>query len=1003
MDPFLRLTADNLYTRFGDHLSDIAVIFPNNRAKLFFSEHLYRIAGKPVWTPSFLTINDLFSSHSRLKVADTFTLVAHLYGVYLLESNKSESFDEFYLWGELLLSDFDDVDKNLADATQLFRNIKEQAAYTDTLEHLTDEQVASIRRFFRNFDPNRKTELKQRFIENWNILMQVYTGFRELLETHGLAYEGMLNRQVIDRLKSEDSTGFHFDNYAFIGFNVLNRCEQELFRYLQNAGKALFYWDYDISYMQFKEHEAGRFMRQNLEQFPNELDKSLFDNFNTRSRQIRFIASSSENAQARYLPDWINTLGSDLRPEETAVVLCNEQLLLPVLHSVPDSIRELNVTMGFPLNQAPISNLIIRICQLHASGLFKGEFQHFNYRYVLPVLQHPLIRMVSPASVPLEQTIRTGSIFKPAASDLQRDALLKTIFTPADNTLALSSLLTDMLTQLARFRPVSEPTEKSISHLNQTRITTDQSLTDDPLFQESVFRCFTLITRLKDALSESVVSLNMPVFQALLQKMIAVTSIPFSGEPVRGMQIMGMLETRTLDFKNLMVLSVNEGMLPKTGTDVSFIPYNLRKGFGLTTSEHKDSIFAYYFFRLLQRAETITLVYNTSTEGLNRGEMSRFMLQLLVESPHPISHFNLHANLGFSQPRSLQIDKSPGILRFLRQQYNISQTGKVLSPTSLNTLIDCSLKFYFNYVAGLKEKDEISDEIDGAMLGTFFHHAAEYLYTDILLRKSGQESNQVIIESCRQHKTINQALQNKGLSGQITTTDLEPWIRGPFSAEKLAEHVMRTDFFQLPPDSDKTPEYNGEQLIRLKLLTSFIKTLVRLDSERTPFELTGLETEVVEKLDINTTEGPLTVRIGGTIDRTDRQGDVLTVIDYKTGGKPVEPKTIDELFRQQEKRGSYIFQIFMYSAMLQRKHPSLKVTPQILYINMAGSDEYSPFITIGSGKEKTVISDYGFYDQAFREGISNLIASLFDPENPFVQTSEPKRCEYCSYKAICRR
>ncbi|MDP4277793.1 MAG: PD-(D/E)XK nuclease family protein [Bacteroidota bacterium] len=1030
MDSFLRLTAKDLYNRYGDHLPDVAVIFPNNRAKLFFGDCLYRIAGKPVWTPSFLTINDLFSSHSQLKTADSFTLVALLYKVWLQESRKDEAFDDFYLWGELLLSDFDDVDKNRADATQLFRNIREQAAYTDTLEHLTDEQVEVIRHFFKNFNPDRKTELKERFIENWNILMQVYTNFRASLETDKLAYEGMVNRSVVEHMLTEGVSGFNYEKYAFVGFNVLNECEKTLFRLLQQAGKALFYWDYDVFYMRYKEHEAGRFMRQNLEQFPNELDKSNFDTFSTTPKHIRFIASSTENAEARYLPDWIeglrqsgnqpqtpgqttaqasglataDSMGKSLpvqtegpfRPEETAVVLCNENLLLPVLHSVPDCISELNVTMGFPLMQTPVSNLVIRICQLHADGFMKDGSERYNYRYVIPVLQHPLVRMASPNAIALEKHLRSNNVFRPSKQELQPDHFLEAVFKPVSTVLSLSASLMDILTQLAHYQGETDDSgEASIS----------QEVTDDPLLQESIFRCYTLIARLNDSISQHLVVVSLSTFQALLLKVMSVTSIPFSGEPVRGMQIMGMLETRNLDFKNVLVLSVNEGMLPKTGGEISFIPYNLRKGFGLTTSEHKDSIFAYYFFRLLQRAENITLVYNTSSEGTNRGEMSRFMLQLLVESPHPVSHFNLHANLSLSRDRTIRIDKTPEIIRFLHHQYDLNQNkdAQTLSPTALNSLIDCSLKFYFRYVAGLKEPDEISDEIDGAVLGTLFHHAAEYIYTDILLRKAGRESHPVLVEKAREEKFLANALKNKEVSGLINASDLEPWIKGTRSLEQLADHVMRMDFFKLPADSLVKPDYSGEQLIRRRLLASFLTTLLKLDAARAPFDIAGLETFVSDIRETATENGTIAFRIGGIIDRMDKQAGRLNIIDYKTGGEPITPRSTDELFIQQEKRGNYIFQIFLYSSILQHLDSSLTLTPQLLYINKAGFDEYSSLITIGMRKEKTTVTDFAPYLEAFDQQLVNLVGRLVDPKEPFVQTALLKHCEFCPYKAICER
>lgn len=991
MESFLRLTAQHLYNQYGDCLSDIAVIFPNNRAKLFFSEHLLELAGKPIWTPSFLTINNLFESQSTLKVADTLSLVARLYKTFQEVSQRPETFDEFYLWGELLLSDFDDVDKNMADATQLFRNIKEQAAFTDTLEHLSEEQVLVIRRFFDHFDPSRKTELKRRFIENWNCLMQVYSHFKEALESNELAYEGMLNRKVIEGLRGNEGGVFSNKKYAFVGFNVLNQCEKELFKHLLKQDKALFFWDYDNSYLQVNDHEAGRFMRQNLEHFPNQLDGAHFNSFFNNRKHLDFVASASENAQARYLPEWIRSLGPGFKPEETAVVLCNESLLLPVLHSIPESVSELNVTMGFPLSQAPVSNLITRICLMHTSGVQtdKKSVVRFNFRYLLPILQHPLVVMSSAAASRVEAEIKQQNLFRVSTHTLWQDTFLKELFTPVNNSIELAERLMNVLSNLSRKR-VAEPIE-------------GENQQDDPLFQESIFQCYTLISRLRDTLNEGLVEVGMPVFTSLLQRVISVTSIPFSGEPVRGMQIMGMLETRTLDFKNVLILSVNEGMLPKSANDVSFIPYNLRKGFGLTTSDHKDSIFAYYFYRLLQRAEHITLAYNTSSDGLNRGEMSRFMLQLLVEAQQPISCYQLHTTMGLSTVRTLQVDKSAHVMDTLFHRFNSTTSNRLLSPTALNTYIDCPLRFYFRYVANLKEQETISDEIDGAMLGTCFHHAAEYLYTDILLRKAGKRPGPAEIETARKEKTLQRGLQEGTIQGAISSEDFEPWLTSIRSIEELARHVMGINFFHLKPESEEKPEFSGEQLIRLRLLTHFLRTFVELEKQEAPFELVGMETKVEYPVPIETSNGRLVLRLGGTIDRIHYKEGNWTVVDYKTGGESVNPNSIEALFKPHPKRASHIFQLLTYCAILHRTKPEWLLKPKLLYINKAGADDYSGDIQLGSRNNKQTCVDYATHDELFWGELQRMLHDLFDPALPFVQCDALTTCEYCDYKAICKR
>jgi len=1001
MVTFLQRTAEDLYTKYGEDLASVAVVFPNNRARLFFSEHLFQAAGKPVWSPGFITISDLFREQSDLEIADPMALVGILYHIYINASSKEESFDEFYLWGEILLSDFDDTDKNLVDARQLFSNIKEQAQYTDTLEHLTDEQVASIRLFFKNFNPDRKTELKQRFIENWNILFEVYQGFKESLENQGLAYEGMLYRKVVESIKVNGVTGFRYKKYAFVGFNVLNRCETDLFTLLQKSGKAIFYWDHDIFYMREPKHEAGRFMKQNLEHFPNELGKTGFDCFEKIPKKIRFISASTENAQARFIPDWImylqNEYGEAFNQGETAIVLCNEGLLLPVLHSIPDSITDINVTMGFPMVQAPIFNLLNQIALLHADGFYHGSDARFNHRFVLPVLQHPLVRQNSAQAEILENKLKFANSFRPTASELKADELLSMIFTPVDGPEELAENMLNILRMMAT---------PGTSGNDVSENSSEEAISDryDPMYSEAIFRCYTLTSRLRDLIKQGLIKVNIHTFQKLLLKMLSTASIPFSGEPVRGMQIMGMLETRNLDFKNVLILSVNEGMLPKGSTDTSFIPYNLRKGFGLTTIEHKDSIFAYYFFRLLQRAENISLVYNTSSDGLNRGEMSRFMLQLLIESNYKIERLNLTSGIELTDSLEISIEKSPEIILNLKENYdlNTSHESKTFSPTALNSLLDCPLRFYLHYMAGLKEPEEVKEGIDGALLGNFFHHSAQYIYTSVLLRKAGKSCTTESIEEVMENGYLNKAIESREISGKVETEDIEPWIENKLSIEAVVDHFFKRDYFMVKEDGPQ-PEYNGEQLIIRKLVTGFLKTLLWIDKQMAPFTIMALEKRVSEIIETQTPSGKIKISVGGYIDRIDKKDNNVRVLDYKTGGVIMEPISVYELFESDKKRASNILQTFVYSAILQKTIPDLKVIPQIMYINAAAKKDYSAAIRMGPSRQKAVVEEILPIMDVIREKLEKLFTDLFDESKPFCQTDVTDRCEWCDFKGICRR
>ena len=335
METFLQLVAHDLYSKIGNDLSRTAIVFPNKRASLFFNEYLAAESDRPLWSPAYVSISDLFRQLSPFKLGDSIRLVCELYKVFREETHSEETLDDFYFWGELLISDFDDVDKNLVDADKLFTNLQDLKSIMDDYDFLDKEQEEAIRQFFQNFSLEKRTELKTKFISLWDKLGDIYRNYRKNLAEFGIAYEGMMYRNVMEQLVTDD---LPYERYVFVGFNVLNKVETEFFLRLQKAGKALFYWDYDVFYTRLPReqkppytHEAGEFILRNLKIFPNQLPETAFDVLR-KPKQVRFISASTENAQARYLPEWIREMKSDslFKEKENAIVLCNETLLLPV-------------------------------------------------------------------------------------------------------------------------------------------------------------------------------------------------------------------------------------------------------------------------------------------------------------------------------------------------------------------------------------------------------------------------------------------------------------------------------------------------------------------------------------------------------------------------------------------------------------------------------------------------------------------------------------------------
>lgn len=467
---------------------------------------------------------------------------------------------------------------------------------------------------------------------------------------------------------------------------------------------------------------------------------------------------------------------------------------------------------------------------------------------------------------------------------------------------------------------------------------------------------------------------RIETLKRLLNKILNAANIPFHGEPAIGMQIMGVLETRNLDFRNLLLLSLNEGQLPKSGGESSFIPYNLRKAFGMTTIEHKNAVYAYYFYRLIQRAENITLMYNTSSDGLNRGEWSRFMLQFLIEWPHEISREYLEAGQSPQNSRDIRITKTPEIIDRLYQTYDFSHNADalMLSPSALNTYLDCRLKFYFRYVARLKAPDEVSAEIDSALFGTIFHRSAQLAYLDLTAHKQ-----------------------------EIHKEDIERLLRDNVRLQNYVDTAFKEEFFHVP--LDEKPEYNGVQLINSKVITSYLRQLLRNDLQYAPFRMIGMEQKVTEDIQIEGPKGMLSLKIGGTIDRMDSKEGTLRIVDYKTGGSPKVPANVEQLFTPAEGRPNYIFQTFLYAAIMARQQ-TLKVAPSLLYIHRAASESYSPVIEMGEArKPKLPVDDFSVYEKEFRERLLALLEEIYNDQEEFTQTEDLKKCEYCDFKAMCKR
>lgn len=957
METFLKQVAHDLYNKTEGNFTKVAIVFPNKRASLFFNEYLAQESDRPIWSPTYVSISELFRQSSDLSIADPIKLVCDLYKVFQKATGSKETLDDFYFWGEMLIADFDDADKNMADTHALFSNLKDLNELMDNYDFLEEGQKEALSQFFHNFSINQVTELKQRFISMWNVLGDIYAEYKALLESQSIAYEGMLYRQVIEQL---DVEALPYNKYIFVGFNVLNKVEHTLFKKLNEAGKAMFYWDYDTFYLNKTPHEAGEFIRRNLRDFPSELPASFFDNLN-QPKEVTFIESPTENGQVRYLPQWIRE-NLTSQEKETAVVLCNEALLQPVLHALPDNVKHINITMGFPLSQTPAYSFVNALMELHTSG-YNPNNGRYLFAEVISVLKHPYTRQLSPEAEKLEQTLTRDNRFYPLPSELKQDNVLELLFTPRRNNLDLCSMLSEALKEVAVIYQ-----QQAASHSDAF----------DQLYRESLFKTYTLVNRFHTLIESKELNVQAGTFQRLLTRVMSSSSIPFHGEPAIGMQVMGVLETRNLDFRHLIMLSVNEGQLPKAGGDSSFIPYNLRKAFGMTTIDHKIAVYAYYFYRLMQRTEKVTLVYNTATDGINRGELSRFMLQFLIEWGYPVLRKQLEAAQSPQDSIPIIIEKTPDVMERMKSVFDIRNNPKALiSPSALNCYLDCPLKFYYKYVALLSAPDEVTADIDSAKFGSIFHYAAEHIYKDL---------------------TAHGKL--------ISRENLETLLKDEVRLQTYVDNGFKELFFNLPPNEQ--PEYNGIQLINSAVIVKYIQQLLRNDLRYAPFTFIGSEQRIFENIEICTSTGDIQSRIGGIIDRIDSKGESLRIVDYKTGGDADTPANVQSLFIPDKKRSNYVFQTFLYASIvckkLREKNDSRLVAPALLYIHRAASENYSPVIQMGEPrKPKEPVDNFAQYEGDFRENLKTLLEDIFNPDISFTQTEIEDKCAYCDFRALCKK
>ena len=955
MIPFLKQVADHYYN-IGE-ADKCCFIFPNRRSLVFFTRHLCQavkdsdVLSRPIVAPEMLTINDFFHKVGGMHSVDRVRLLIELYDCYKECNPKAETLDEFIFWGDVILSDFNDVDKYLVDPKQLFANISDLKKIQDTYTYLTDTQRKAIEAFVSHFSDlsgrltvnldSDEPDVKGKFLMIWNILHDLYELFNKRLMDRGMAYEGMVYRQLAQRLKNESVEDIFNDvwqgdvKFVFVGLNALNECEKMLLRKLRDAGRAEFCWDYSGKIISDPKNRSSFFMAENVVEFPQ---AAVWDREGLNVPEINVVSVPSSTGQAKRLPDVLNGIGSRTVAGLTdcAIVLPDETLLSSVLNSIPDEVEDINVTMGLPMTGSILYSMMsdIAAIQLHTVNR-KGKW-YFYHKQVWDLFANDLFRKASDEkTLEIISKVKSDAAYYISQDVLSGTPLLDAVFRPviADQKLQSASQIKDF----AEY-------QKQVLTAVISSVTEDVGMNLELEYAKEYYKCV-------NVLKEIDLEVLPVTYVRLLNQLLSAVSVPFRGEPLKGLQIMGPLETRALDFRNLVILSANEGVFPRRNVSSSFVPPELRKGFGLPTYEYQDAVWAYYFYRMISRAEKVWMFTDTRTEGLKSGEESRYIKQLEY-------HFNIPLNRYVVRFDKMKTAKVEDIVKTLDDVRKIKET--VLSATTVQNYLACPAKFYYGTVKELKAEEEVAESLDYGMFGTVYHETMRSLYA----------------------------------SDRMTAKDIQSWLG--------REDEIKSKIKELIIDELNLMEVSGRNLVVTDVILKYVmKTLQRdlelLEKEGVDFfEILGREVKVSGEF-----KGQ---KFKGFIDRLDsfHPGQVR-VVDYKTGKVLDDDEKInddnalaiaEDIFAEDIKeRPKIALQFFIYD-MLVQNHPLARGKQLFNCVYSTARLFKEPPLNVPRNE---------MFFNAVSERLENTLKEMYSLEVPFRRTNDEKVCEYCDFKMICGR
>lgn len=944
MEPFLNKLSAELLNKYGSDISSMQVVFPSRRAGIYFKKYLSERIREPLWSPVTCGVSDFIKENSDQLFADDLTLIFELYDVYK-KLAEDVTFDKFYPWGEIILRDFDEIDKNLAEADYLFRILREHKKVEEDFE-LNVSDIDEFYRFWNSFSGKDISELQQEFIKTWEILGKVYHNFRSSLVSKNICYEGMAYRKLHEKVKTKKfETGY--SKIVFAGFNQLNRCEGGIFKELVNQGLAETYWDGDKYYIDDKIQEAGKFLRKNFTDLGINVINWKDDNLGSTKKHIKIIGAPLEISQAKVLGNELRNLSKE-EAANTAIVLPDDNMLIPILHSFPAEMGAFNITMGYSFKDTLLYTLFELLRDLVKNTKGKGDQSAYYHKDIISILLHPYIRESAKAGADaIINAINKRNIIYSSAKFIKgffesTNEIINVIFKPCNTAMESLELVDELLAIVD-----SNISQNSSSNYEK----------------EFINKAYTELNHIKDILTEHSVEIDNETLWNILIEHTSAMKVPFTGEPLKGVQLMGLLETRQLDFDNVFILSVNEGILPRDVSSSSFIPFALKKAFKLPVSEDTEADEAYYFYRLLQRAKNVTLIYNTETGVIASGEKSRFIMQVENELAQKnknikLEKFILQGDIELPKRWEITVDKSPEILEILKNE-------KQFSATTLSTYINCPLQFYFKKAAKLKELDSAEEYFTSGAFGDLFHQIMENLYSEF----TGKE--------------VTEGDVSKMLIRLNNNYD-EIWKH---ACEANKEYIEFSKITQ------------GKNLLYKGILQKLVKKVLEEDLKETPFKVLQIESESKLDLTIDLNGESISVPLYGRLDRVEIKNGTTRIIDYKTGtvkkskqsSKSTDVEHIASIFNDIKLKEN--FQQLFYALLYLNENNTAKLQVGIY-----------PLKEISGGvhwfENETITNDKKLL---FEEKLKDMLSKIFDTYTPFTQTSDTDHCKYCPYISICYR